>query len=283
MTHWLAVTTPENWERCKATKTWGVKKGQEATLSRAAEGDDLVIYVVGLNLAGLFKITEGLFTSQERIWEDDVYPYRVRFEDHVVPPEPVSIRQFFYSFFPNVSPAGYFRTAFRELPDDEFELFREFLERGSVPTLEPLVTIEPHEEGAFALSIERDLEDYLEAHLDVLEPGLRLYQEEGVKGRQYGTDASRLDLLATDTGGNFVVIELKAGEADRSIFGQILPYMGWVREHLANGKAVRGIVVAADFTSDVMMAIREVSNLELFRYAVQFSFNRVAPVAPMSR
>jgi len=94
---------------------------------------------------------------------------------------------------------------------------------------------------------------------------------------------SRIDLLAQDAAGNLVVIELKAGEAGREVLGQILPYMGWVREHLAKGKAVRGIVVASDFTPELLAAVNVLSNFALYRYAVQFTLRKVAPVSPMSR
>src|SRR3990172_3550345 len=122
-----------------------------------------------------------------------------------------------------MSPAGYFRTAFRRLPDEDFDLFREFLEEGEVQSLEVSVADPPKPEPEFALSLERDLEDYLEGNLHVIESGLKLYTEGTLKGRQFGTDVSRIDLLAQDAAGNLVVIELKAGEAGRGGLGKILP------------------------------------------------------------
>ena len=160
-------------------------------------------------------------------------------------------------------------------------MFRDFVESAELESLE--VTVRPLSESKLALSPERDVEDFLEANLQVIEPGLKLYREDDLSGRQFGTDVSRIDLLGIDAGGNFVVIELKAGEADRTVLGQILPYMGWVREHLAKGKAVRGIVVASDFSSDLLAAINVLSNFSLYRYAVQFSFKKVAPLAPVAR
>lgn len=281
MTHWLAVTTAENWARCAATKTWGVTDRSANLLKGAQVDDDLLVYVVGMKCAGIFRVAKPYFFDTNPIWADDIYPHRILFDPALTRAEPVDIKQFYYSFFPSLSPAGYFRTPFRELPDDEFELFREFLERGKVHTLE--VTPPPPPEAEFALSLERDLEDYLETNLQVIEPGLRPYREGEIKGRQFGTDVSRIDLLGQDASGNFVIIELKAGEADRTVLGQILPYMGWVREHLAGGKAVRGVVVASDFSQDVLSATRVLSNFSLYKYSVQFSFRKVAPEVPMSR
>ena len=281
MAHWLAVTTADNWSRCLSTKTWGVIDQYESSLRRSAAGDDILVHIVGMKCAGIYRVTEPYFRSEEPIWPDDVYPHRIRFEPALAPPEPVDIKQFYYSFFPTKSPQGYFRTAFRELPDDEFELFREFLERGKVQSMEVAAPAPP--ESEFALSLERDLEEYLEANLQVIEPGLRVYREGELSGRQFGTDVSRIDPLAQDSAGNFVVIELKAGEADRAVLGQILPYMGWVREHLANGKAVRGVVIASDFSPEVLAATNVLSNFSLYRYSVQFSFRKVAPTVPLTR
>jgi len=282
VSHWLAVTSAENWARCLAAATWGVKDRFTNNLKQVALGDDVLVHVVGMRSAGIFRVTHPYFYSEDPIWPDDVYPHRIRFEPAIVPPEPVDIKPVFSRFFPSISPGGYFRTSFRRLPDEDYELFRDFLEEGEVQTLEFSVE-KPEPQPEFALSLERDLEDYLEGNLQVIESGLKLYVEGALKGRQFGTDVNRIDLLAQDGAGNLVVIELKAGEAGREVLGQILPYMGWVREHLAKGKAVRGIVVASDFTSELLAAINVLSNFALYRYAVQFTLKKVAPVAPMTR
>ena len=184
MAHWLCVTTAENWSRYLATKTWGVTDHYKGLIKRAVVSDDLLVHVVGMKCAGIYRIARPHFHSEEPIWPDDVYPHRVQFEPVLVPPEPVDIKQFYYSFFPTMSPQGYYRTAFRELPEDEFELFKDFLENGKVQTLEVGALLGPPE-SEFALSLERDLEDYLEANLQVIEPGLRLYREGDLSGRQF--------------------------------------------------------------------------------------------------
>jgi hypothetical protein len=273
MTHWLAVTVGDNWSKCVATKTWGVSDLYSDLIKSVAMGDDMVVHIVGMKCAGIFRITKPYFHSEERIYSDDLYPHRVLFEPLVAPKEPVDIKSFFYSTF-RVDPRGYFRRGFRELPDNEFQDFRDFLEHGTVaPPLETTGPPPSIEESQFALSLERDLENYLEGHLQEFEPGMTVYREKELTGRQFETDVGRIDLLAQDSSKNFVVIELKAGEADRTVLGQVLSYMGWVKEHLAHGKTVRGIVIAFGFSHDIIAATNVLENLTLSRYSVQFTFS----------
>lgn len=58
-----------------------------------------------------------------------------------------------------------------------------------------------------------------------------------------------MDLLCKDSRGQYVVVEVKAGEAEDSVFGQILRYIGWVHTNLKGGRNnVRGIILAGQFS-----------------------------------
>jgi len=130
---------------------------------------------------------------------------------------------------------------------------------------------EEKEEIAYALSVERDLESYLVNNLDRLEFGLKPYKDSD-EARQMSTDMGRIDILALDKDSNFVVIELKAGEADRQTIGQIIPYISWVKTNMANGKHVRGLIVANSFDYRVIQSLEVLPFLGLIRYNVEFTF-----------
>lgn len=115
-----------------------------------------------------------------------------------------------------------------------------------------------------SLSLERDLEDQIVSHLDILEPGLTLVS------RQESSDVGRLDLLARDAEGRTVIIELKAGEAKDSSIGQIARYIGWYGEK--EGAAPRAILVASGFAEPVRWAAKAIPGLKLVTYRVQFAF-----------
>ena len=113
--------------------------------------------------------------------------------------------------------------------------FRRAVERGH------LRPDETETEFGCRIQGEAKLEDWLVDHLDRLETGLTFEE------RQYETiEAGRLDILARDQSGNYVVIELKRDKAHDAAFGQLLRYMGWVRMYLSGGGQVRGYVIGEE-------------------------------------
>ena len=115
-----------------------------------------------------------------------------------------------------------------------------------------------------SLTLERDLEDQIVSHLDILESGLTLVS------RQESSDVGRLDLLARDKDGRTVIIELKAGEAKDSSIGQIARYMGWYAQK--EGTPPRAVLVASGFSEPIRYAAKAIPGLRLITYRVQFTF-----------
>ncbi|MDW5416947.1 endonuclease NucS [Iodobacter sp. CM08] len=121
-----------------------------------------------------------------------------------------------------------------------------------------------------SLSLERDLHSYLARAVHEVENGLVL-QSDGI---EHQIDAGRIDLLAKDPMGQFVVIELKAGIAKDAALGQLLGYIGCVTEsHPEN--SVRGILIASDFDKRVVYAAKALPQVKLIKYKVAFQLQDV--------
>ena len=119
-----------------------------------------------------------------------------------------------------------------------------------------------------SIGLERDLEDHLVKHLDLIESGLVLI------GRQVTIDVGRIDILAEDSNGSRVVIEVKVGDAKDAAIGQIARYLGWYTK--IEEKPPRGILIAADFPDPVRYAAAAIANLTLVSYRVNFVFEQIS-------
>jgi hypothetical protein len=120
--------------------------------------------------------------------------------------------------------------------------------------------------------LERDLQNTLRKNISQLQDDLKIVDG----GKERSVPSGRIDILAATSDGTLVVIELKAGEADHYAVAQILMYMGDLHEE-ADGK-LRGILIAGDFTARAIAASKAVPNIELRRYGVTFSFQKVVRV-----
>ena len=131
--------------------------------------------------------------------------------------------------------------------------------------------------GEFAL--EAHLEEFMAANWSRLNFGVPLTPtiDEGTTGRQFQTDIGRIDFLCTNTStGDFWVLELKRGRSSDRVVGQVLRYMGWVKEHLAGEKQVHGLIISHESDRQLTYALQMVSNVQAWTYEVSFSFNREA-------
>jgi len=119
------------------------------------------------------------------------------------------------------------------------------------------------------VSLERDLQAALRENIGQIEPGLVIIDG----GKEKEVPSGRTDILAIDAHKRTVVIELKVGQADREVIGQILSYMGDLQAETK--EPVRGIVIARDFTSRAIAASKPVPGIELREYEFNFSFKKI--------
>ncbi|OPY26596.1 MAG: hypothetical protein A4E27_00704 [Methanobacterium sp. PtaU1.Bin242] len=72
-----------------------------------------------------------------------------------------------------------------------------------------------------------------------------------------------IDVLCKDkNNGEYVIIELKIDKANRNVFGQISEYIGWVMEHKAEDKHVKGILISRGLDNKLAAALKTNPNIE---------------------
>ena len=151
-------------------------------------------------------------------------------------------------------------------------IYQEASEEGAI--IEQNLDGEPTEVREFAY--ERDLQNFLSKNLSVIETGLRLYEEEGIKGVEFPVGSRYIDILALDKDNNYVVIELKVSRGYDRVVGQILRYIAWIKKnHADEGQNVRGIIIARQISDDLLLACSEITNLDLYEYELSISLNKV--------
>jgi len=132
--------------------------------------------------------------------------------------------------------------------------------------------------GSSEFLLERDLQRYLAENLDCIEPGLKLYEEDDIKGLEFEAgNGRRIDILAIDKDGAFVVLELKVSKGYDRVVGQLLRYVNWVRKNLVEpGQQVRGIIICRTMSEDLRLACASLKDIELFEYQLSVSVKKVA-------
>ena len=130
-------------------------------------------------------------------------------------------------------------------------------------------------EDPVAFAMEKHLEDFLVNNWNgtELSRDFEIYEDEGEKvGQQFPTDTGPIDILAVSKDRKtLLVIELKKGRVSDVVVGQILRYMGFVQEELAEPEQiVHGVVIALEDDIRLRRALAMVPNIEFYRYQVSF-------------
>jgi hypothetical protein len=149
--------------------------------------------------------------------------------------------------------------------------YEDFLQSGEQH--ETVAATEAAESEDQEFAAERDLREFLVKNPGCIEKGLRIYDAEGKFGNEFTIDdgKGRIDLLAIDSEGRFVVVELKLNRGRNKTLGQLLYYMGWVDKHLSKSSPCRGIIIAKEIPDDLVLAARRVPGVSLCSYTLSVS------------
>jgi RecB family endonuclease NucS len=87
-------------------------------------------------------------------------------------------------------------------------------------------------------------------------------------------DGRRIDILAQDSSGTPVVIELKVSRGHERTIGQDLYYRAKIKEAFKTAK-VRIFIVALEMSAELRMAAREVPDVSLFEYSLSMTVKKL--------
>ncbi len=121
-------------------------------------------------------------------------------------------------------------------------------------------------DASTTFGLERDMQDAIRENIIQLEDGLEIIDN----GLERKVASGFIDIMAKDSNGCLVVIELKAGKAQDAVVAQILGYMGDIAQE--ENQLVRGIIVAEDFNQRLRSASKAIPNLDLKSYRYTFDF-----------
>lgn len=163
------------------------------------------------------------------------------------------------------------------ITDHHIEIDRFLAESTTVPSI---VASDPVIEDPVAFAMENHLEAFLVSNWDQTDLGksYTIYEEEGEPvGQQYETDAGAIDILAVSKDRKrILVVELKRGRASDMVVGQILRYMGYVKEQIADaGQVVEGAIIALEDDQRLRWALATVPSISFYRYQVSFKLLKV--------
>jgi hypothetical protein len=136
------------------------------------------------------------------------------------------------------------------------------------------VAVQPQVVQRFAL--ERHLQDFLLDNWPRTELGREwvIFAEDGddEAGYEYPTQVGRIDLLTKHRReARWLVVELKRDQTSDATVGQVLRYMGWVKQNLAkHGEQIEGLVIAHEADESIKYAVSAIPSVRLMLYEVEF-------------
>jgi predicted Mrr-cat superfamily restriction endonuclease len=138
-----------------------------------------------------------------------------------------------------------------------------------------IVSGDPDIEDPVAFAMETHLEAFLVANWNqtILSKEFSIYEEDGEPvGKQCETDAGSIDILAISKDKKrLLVVELKRGRASDVVVGQVLRYMGFVKEQVAeDDQMVEGAIIALEDDPKMRWALVSVPSISFYRYQISF-------------
>lgn len=167
----------------------------------------------------------------------------------------------------------YFQGGVRKISEEDYNFI---LENRDKKLTEQIKEVEDLE-NEYHFALEMHLEEFMYRNWENInwENNLKLYQTADQDGRQFPADVWSIDFLAIDQDTNdLVVIELKRGKTSDSTVGQILRYIAWTKENIADeNQNVRGIIIGKESEDKLEYALKDLDYIDFKAYEIDFKLN----------
>ncbi len=131
---------------------------------------------------------------------------------------------------------------------------------------------EPESESLF--TYERDLQKSLYSDVDSLFPEYTIFGK-NKEGIEYSITGKRIDLLLEHKkNGELLAIELKSGNADFRVFGQISMYLGLLKMKFPN-KPAKGMIISGSIDETLKYACATSNLISLKTYKMKLQLNDI--------
>ena len=143
----------------------------------------------------------------------------------------------------------------------------------------PIISTDTTVEYPSEFVLEKHLEDFLVQNWKQTELGrdFDIFEEDGeLVGQQYQSDTGPMDILAIKKDKTeLLVVELKKGRASDSVVGQVLRYMGYVKQELAeSNQSVKGVIIALEDDTRIRRALVIAPDISFYRYEISFKLTK---------
>ncbi len=143
----------------------------------------------------------------------------------------------------------------------------------------PIISTDSTVEDPSEFALEKHLEDFLVQNWKQTELGkdFDIFEEDGeLVGQQYQSDTGPMDILAIKKDkSQLLVVELKKGRASDTVVGQVLRYMGYVKQELAeSNQSVKGVIIALEDDTRIRRALAMTPDISFYRYEVSFKLTK---------
>ena len=132
----------------------------------------------------------------------------------------------------------------------------------------------PIETESQNFSYEKDLRTSLCLQVTSLFPNYQIYGLES-EGIEYSIESRRIDILLENIETkDLLAVELKSGEADYKVFGQISMYIGLLQEKFPK-RNVKGMIIAGSIQNSLKQAVSITDKIELKTYLMKIELEEV--------